>query len=123
MERFVKTVAYGIFLVAATVALFGCQQVPVKQVETVYVDKPIPYIPKPPDVPSCLPLHIKSLTDTSAPGDVVLAYHYDMTCLTGVNGIQTDILNQYRNSSSDFSEVQKKIDALYKAASIPAAAK
>lgn len=99
-------------ILAAVFALTACSPLPVKK-DIVYVDKPIPYVPKPPDVP-VFDSHVDLLTldDAKDPGKVGQAYKYDMTQLRSLQKIYQMILDQYRASSQNFDEVNKAIDKL-----------
>lgn len=92
----------------------GCESNPPRKVEVVTVDKPVLYIPTPPTIPQ-VPYMVDQLTpeDVKDPGKVGMAYKHDMFLLRGLVTIQNDILDQYRKSSVDFTNVNKAIDQLY----------
>ena len=104
-----------LFLIAVALAVLpGCSTVtqPAK-VETITVDKPIAYIPKPPVVPEFNSM-VDKLTpaDASDPGKVGQAYKYDTATLRALLSVYRSIVDQYRNSSYNFDNVQKEIDKL-----------
>lgn len=103
-------------LVAISIAftLSGCFTTIEKQVQIVTVDKPIPFIPPPPIVPT-FESQVDKLQDDDylRPGKVAQAYKYDMTALRGLVSIYAGILDQYRASALDFDEVNRQIDALF----------
>lgn len=96
-------------------ALAGCAtDAPIIRTETVTVDKPVPYVPKPPDVPKFVS-KVDTLTpaDVADPGKVGQAYKYDTIALRNLLKIHEQILSQYTSSSVNFDDIQKQIDALY----------
>jgi len=99
---------------ACSVVLASCASTPSVRIQTVTVDKPIPFIPPPPILP---PFHsyVDQLTPASIadPGSVGVAYRLDMLQLRQLYSIQEEILALYRNSSSDFTEIIDKINHLY----------
>ena len=84
------------------------------QKELVTVDKPVPFIPKPPDVPIFVSkVDLLTPTDISDPGKVGMAYKYDMLALRSLIKVYQMILSQYANSSSNFDQVNTEITGLY----------
>lgn len=102
-----------ITLVCIALLTTGCAAPIVKtQIQT--VDKPIPFIPKPPAVPKCqLLVDSLILSDLKDPGKIGQYYVYDMTCLRKTNEIYQMILDQYSQSSANFDDVNKQIDLLF----------
>lgn len=99
-------------LVAA--ALAGCNTTIVKK-EIVTVDKPVPFIPSPPDVPKCVSQVDKLVAeDRVDPGKVGQAYKYDMLCYRQRDKIVQMIIDQYKAGSQNFDQVNKEIDELFK---------
>lgn len=99
---------------ALCVALVGCACDPIIKTETVYVDKPIPFVPKPPDVPKFVSkVDTLAPTDISDPGKVGQAYKYDVIALRNLLRIHEQILAQYSSSSVNFDDIQKQIDQIY----------
>lgn len=102
--------------IAVTLALSGCafDQKIVIQKEIVTVDKPIPFVPKPPTVPPFVS-QVDQLTmaDAIDPGKVGIAYKYDMTQLRALISIYKMILDQYNMSSQDFDKINAEIDKMY----------
>lgn len=98
----------------AAVLVAGCACDPVIKTEIVTVNKPIPFIPPPPEVPQC-DFMVDKLTpaDAKNPGKVGQAYVHDMTCLRARNNIDNVILDQYAIGSVKFDEAKKRIDELY----------
>lgn len=96
--------------------LAGCAtQAPVIKTEIVTVNKPVPFIPPPPKVPT-IDYKVDHLTQTdrTLPGKVGQAYVYDMTFLRQRILIDDMILDQYRKGSADFKTVEQRINELYK---------
>lgn len=84
------------------------------QKEIVTVDKPIPFVPKPPVVPAFVSEVDKlTLADATDPGKVGVAYKYDVTQLRALINIYKMILDQYNMSSQDFDKINAEIDKLY----------
>lgn len=102
----------GIVILAALL-LSGCVHTIVKT-EVVPVDKPIPFVPKPPEVPK-FKSQVDLLTDAdvSDPGKVGQAYKYDMTALRQLIKIYEQILLQYSESSQNFDQINAEIDKIY----------
>lgn len=96
-----------------TVLLLGCSTPQPTKQEIVYVDRPIPVIPPPPVVP-IIPLETATLTasDAATPGVVGRAYVRDLIVLKTLNEILRDIVEQYRTSSTNFEEIEKRIKQL-----------
>lgn len=105
--------ALAIILVGCAGGLSGCCPKPVVRVETVTVDKPIPVIPPPPEVPPFVSA-VDTLSNQPTPGEVSKAYVTDMVQLRALYRIQFDILSQYRKSSANFDDIQVKINELFK---------
>lgn len=101
-------------IACATLLLVGCHTTPVIKTEIVVVNKPIPFIPKPPTVPT-IEYHVDKLTfeDLTKPGKVGQAYVYDMTFLRKRIEIDDMIFEQYRTGSVQFEEIEKRIHELY----------
>lgn len=101
-------------LACASLMLVGCALDPVIKTEIVTVNKPIPFIPKPPAVPT-IEYQVDKLTfeDLATPGKVGQAYVYDMTFLRKRIEIDDMILEQYRAGSVQFEEIEKRIHELY----------
>jgi len=104
------------FVVAIVAALIlaGCSTQTIIQKEIVTVDKPIPFIPKPPEVPKFVS-QVDKLTaaDASDPGKVGQAYKYDTLMLRKLIAIYEQILAQYSASSTDFDKIKGEIDKIY----------
>lgn len=94
--------------------LIGCGPLVVKT-EVVTVKVPVAYIPPPPNVPK-IKYKVDRLTpqDKQRPGVVGQAYVYDLAQARAMIEIYSTILDQYKNSSVHFDEVNKKIEELYK---------
>lgn len=107
-------VIYLLVVAAVLMCLPGCQTVQPAKVETVTVDKPIAYIPKPPSVPAFDSM-VDKLTpaDVADPGKVGQAYKYDTATLRALLAIYRSIVEQYANSSYNFDNVKTQIDKLY----------
>jgi hypothetical protein len=101
-------------VIYASLVLVGCAQDPVIKTEIVTVNKPIPFIPKPPAVPT-IEYQVDKLTpeDATRPGKVGQAYVYDMTFLRKRIEIDDMILEQYKAGSAQFEEIEKRIQELY----------
>jgi hypothetical protein len=101
-------------LIVATGVLVGCTCTPVIKTEIVTVNKPIPFIPPPPTVPTIqYKVDELSVTDNALPGKVGQAYVYDMTFLRKRIEIDDLIFEQYRNGSAEFKDIEQKIHDLY----------
>lgn len=100
-------------VVCAAVMLVGCAE-PIIKTEIVTVNKPVPFIPKPPDVPM-VEYQVDKLTfeDMASPGKVGQAYVHDMTFLRKRVEIDDMILEQYQAGSVNFDEIEAKIEELY----------
>lgn len=98
----------------ATLALTGCASKVVVQKEIVTVDRPVPFVPPPPQVPK-IDSQVEKLTDADIadPGKVVQAYKYDITALRGLVAIYQSILQQYAASSQNFDQVNLQIKQLF----------
>lgn len=98
----------------ASFVLVGCGTTTVIKKEIVTVDKPVPFVPKPPDVPK-FESQIDKLVpaDVADPGKVGQAYKYDVTYLRQLVKIHEMILDQYRQSSQDFDKVNAEITKLF----------
>lgn len=103
-----------IFALILALFLVGCGTNTVIKKEIVTVDKPIPYVPKPPVVPTFDSL-VDKLTDEDIkdPGKVGQAYKYDMMFLRKTNDIMRQILQQYSSSSLDFDKINEEITKIY----------
>ncbi len=102
-----------ILALSCCVLLAGCPgTMPVKQ-EVVTVNKPVPFIPTPPDVPKCVSM-VDQLTpaDQKDPGKVGQAYKYDTLCFRQRDKIVQMILDQYKAGSQNFDAINKEIDVL-----------
>lgn len=102
--------------IAVALTLSGCafDQKVVIQKELVPVDKPVPFIPKPPTVPPFVSqVDLLKADDIKDPGKIAVAYKYDMTQLRALISIYQLILQQYTLSSTDFDAVNAEIDKLY----------
>lgn len=106
-----KTIVY---ICCASALMVGCTCDPVIRTEIVTVNKPVPFIPPPPAVPTC-EFMVDKLTaaDAKLPGKVGQAYVHDMACLRARNNIDNVILDQYALGSVKFDEAKKRIDELY----------
>lgn len=103
-----------LILLAASVLLAGCNTTPVIKTEIVTVNKPIPFIPPPPTVPTIVyEVDKLSPTDNVFPGKVGQAYVHDMTFLRKRIEIDDLIFDQYRKGSAEFAEIEKRIHQLY----------
>lgn len=106
-----------IVLILLLIFITGCSFLPKKEpvVETVYVDKMVPFCPVPPTLPEYDYL-VDSLVDEDInnPGKVGVAYKRDMYLLRKVIRIQREIINEYRNTSQNFDAVNEKINNLLK---------
>lgn len=102
-----------IAIVLASLLFVGCGSTIVKT-EIVTVDKPVPYVPKPPVVPPFVS-KVDQLTndDVKDPGKVGQAYKYDMTALRQLLSIYVLIIAQYDSSSQNFDEINAQIDKIY----------
>ena len=100
-------------VVCAAVMLIGCAE-PIIKTEIVTVNKPIPFIPSPPIVPT-IEYQVDKLTfeDMASPGKVGQAYVHDMTFLRKRIEIDDMILEQYQDGSVNFDEIEAKINELY----------
>ncbi len=109
-------------MIAALVAGCGTQQIKV-----VTVDKPIPMIPIPPEVPQC-DYQVDKLTaaDATNYGKVGEAYKYDMTCERATNHMLRQVVKAYKEAAeaakpvideinASFLKMQKDIDDAQKA--------
>lgn len=103
-----------IIVMCASLVLIGCDTTPVIKTEIVTINKPIPFIPKPPTVPT-IEYQVDQLTfnDFANPGKVGQAYVYDMTFLRKRIEIDDMIFEQYRSGSAQFEEIEKHIQELY----------
>lgn len=103
-----------IALLAASTLLVGCNSTPVIKTEIVTVNKPIPFIPPPPTVPT-ISYEVDKLspTDKNLPGKVGQAYVYDMTFLRKRIEIDDLIFEQYRKGSAEFAAIEQRIHQLY----------
>lgn len=102
--------------VAIALTMSGCafDQKVVIQKELVPVDKPVPFIPKPPPVPKFVSqVDLLKAEDITDPGKIAVAYKYDMTQLRALINIYQLILQQYNLSSSDFDSINVEIEKLY----------
>ena len=106
------------FMLAITAALLltscgGFQDVVKKEVVT--VDKPVPYCPVPPDIPT-YDFLVDTLTpaDAADPGKVGQYYRYDMDQLRHTDQLLRLILEQYRSAAGDLTAVQPEIDKIFK---------
>jgi hypothetical protein len=102
-----------ITLALCCAALAGCATTePV--VRTVTVDKPIPFCPTPPNVPT-VEYKVDALTmdDLKDPGKVGQAYKYDMLALRQQLRIYQQILSEYAKASQNFDAVKAEIDKAY----------
>lgn len=102
-----------IFALILTLFLVGCGHT-IVQKEIVTVDKPVMYVPKPPEVPQFVS-QVDQLTDADIkdPGKVGQAYKYDMTFLRKTNDILRQILAQYSSSSINFDKINEEITKIY----------
>jgi len=100
-----------IFIVLALIV--GCTTVPVPVVQTVTVEKPVAFVPPPPEVPKFVS-KVDQLTqaDAANPGKVSQAYKYDTYTLRSLLAIYQSIISQYKLSSQNFDQVQQTIDKL-----------
>lgn len=108
----IKTI---LVIIALALSLVGCfETLPAKK-EIVIVEKPVPFIPKPPEVPK-FTSEVDKLTaeDIKDPGKVGQAYKHDMTALRKLQVIYELILDQYRQSSENFDQINMEIDKLFK---------
>jgi len=114
------------YLLAAIFALTlaGCQTTPVVKTEIVTVDRPVAFVPKPPDVPK-LDSQVDKLTDADLadPGKIGMAYKYDMMFLRSIVPVYEAILNQYRQSSANFDKINADIKTMVDQINAQAAAK
>lgn len=96
--------------------LVGCTCDPIIKTEVVTVNKPIPFIPPPPNVPTLQEYETSKLNQShkSTPGVVGQAYVYDMTFLRKRIEIDDMIFEQYHKGSVDFKEIEAKIHKMYK---------
>jgi hypothetical protein len=82
--------------------------------EIVTVDKPIAFVPKPPEVPKFVSEVDKlSPADAADPGKVGVAYKYDMLQLRKLLMVYEMIVEQYRQSSQNFDKINAEINALF----------
>ena len=96
-------------------ALSGCATDRIViQKEIVTVNKPVPFIPKPPEMPPFVS-KVDQLTpaDIGDPGKVGVAYKYDMLALRSLVRLYELILSQYTSSSVNFDSINSEISALY----------
>lgn len=102
--------------ICASTVLIGCACDPVIKTQVVTVNKPIPFIPSPPTVPTLKEYETSKLTreHQHVPGVVGQAYVHDMTFLRKRIEIDDLILEQYRKGSVDFKQIEAKINELYK---------
>lgn len=103
-------------LTALSLTLTGCGLFsPIYRDKIVYVDRAVPSCSAPPTVPIC-DYQVDKLTaaDINKPGKVGKAYVYDNACLRANVALYEKILQQYNNTTQDFSMVQKEIDNLDK---------
>ena len=103
-----------ILVILATFTLSGCELFgPKKPTPTTVttVNKAVPSCPAPPEVPQ-FTYRVDTLTpeDAATPGKVVKAYVYDMTFLRAQVKIYQSILDQYNQTTQDFSLVKQSID-------------
>lgn len=102
-------------LLAATL-LTACETQTIIKKEIVTVDKPVPFIPTPPEVPQCVSQVDKLIADDAKdPGKVGQAYKYDMLCYRQRLNILQLILDQYKAGSQNFDKVNEQIAQMYKA--------
>ena len=105
-----------ITVIIVLASLSGCSTLtPAKQIETIPVNKPVPYVPLPPDVPRFVSQidRLDMIKDKNNPGKVVQAYKHDVAALRTVNRIQQMIIDQYRTSAIDFEPVNLEIARAY----------
>lgn len=103
-----------IALALSALILAGCGTTVIKK-EVVTVDKPVPFIPTPPNVPQCKLLVDQLVAeDRKDPGKVGLAYKHDTLCLRQRDKIIQMILDQYKAGSQNFDQINKEIDQLFK---------
>lgn len=113
---------YALALLAAVV-LSGCQSMAIQK-EVVTVDRPVAFVPKPPDVPA-FQSEVDKLTDADIddPGKIGMAYKYDMVNLRARDKIFQAILEQYRVSSANFDKINDDIKKLIEQINAQEAAK
>ena len=95
------------------VSCAGLQDVVKKEIVT--VNKPVPYCPAPPVVPT-YDFLVDTLTpgDVKDPGKVAQYYKYDMEQLRRTNQLMRLILEQYRTTAGNLVGVQSEIDKIFK---------
>lgn len=100
-------------LILASLLTVGCTQTIIKK-EIVTVDKPVPFVPAPPNVPQ-FQSQIDQLKpeDIADPGKIGMAYKYDITMLRSLVKIYQDILAQYKDSSVNFDKINEEITKMY----------
>lgn len=100
-------------LIACIVAIMlaGCGT---QQIKVVPVDKPIPVIPIPPEVPVC-ERKVDKLTEADATnyGKVGEAYKYDMTCERATNNMLRQIVKAYKDAATATKPVLDEINAAF----------
>jgi len=100
------------YITIVALILCGCQTM-VQKEKIVYVDKPIPYCPAPPDVPPCPNYRsLLTLDDLKDPGKVAVAYNIDVVCYDTNDKTFRDILSKYKTISNNNSNVQMTLTPL-----------
>lgn len=104
----------NILIALALVAITGCATT-VPSVKTVTVNRPVPYVPTPPNVPVCTN-YIDTLTqaDIKDPGKVVQAYKLDMSCYRANDVTFRKIIEEYRRVSENNADVKVLLDDMIK---------
>ena len=96
-------------------SVFGPKVQPIAP-KIVEVDKPVPYIPAPPDQFNnlkAIQLLTPKLTTQSDAGTVAEYYKADVYTLKQLRAIYEEILNQYQQGAIDNAKAKEKIDALF----------
>lgn len=102
---------YLAFIVAALL-LSACQHNPlVPDVKVVYVDKPIPFCPAPPQIPECIK-YTDALTSADAkdPGKVAQLTKLELACLRAEAVSLRQTVRSYKDVSSMAAEVKRSLD-------------
>jgi hypothetical protein len=99
-----------LIICALLLTMVGCGGTAAVKTNVVLVDKPIPFCPVPPEVPSCTNF-VDALTDAdyTTPGKVVQAYKLDMTCYRATDKILRQVIGGYKDTSA----MNKDISALF----------
>lgn len=106
----------SIFLLLATVALFGCADTVRIKSDTQEVFVPIIYCPEPPEIKRpALPIHNMTPEQEKQPGEVAKNYKATVKALQGYSVELEKVMRQYRESNTSYDELKAKIENEWRA--------